>query len=119
MTWGNKVQIATALAVEGTELFSSLVSLNPGEQVHIEVECDFPASPTDNLVVAAYATLDDTSENWDDTAFLQFEIDKGTDPNKVAFIVSGFYKFRLGFVRAGGSQTLTTDAWIRKDGVNI
>lgn len=119
MGWGSKTQVASSLSVAGTEQYTDDITLNPGEQVHIQVKADFPGSPTDNLVVSGYGTLDDSSEVWDDTAFLKFEIDNGTDPNHVALVISGFYKFKLGFIRSGSTDTITVDAWIRKDGVSI
>lgn len=119
MSWSSKTQIITAASVAGTETFSSSVTLNPGEVAHVEVEADFPASPTDELVVALYGTLDDSSENWDDTALLKFNMEYSPDPNKMSFVVAGLYKFRLGVVRTGSTDTITVDAYYRKDGVNI
>jgi hypothetical protein len=119
MAWLDKLKIEDAASVAGTELFSDAVQPNAGEQVHVEVEADFPATPTDDLLVRLYATLDDTSENWDDTPVLEFAIDNGTDPNKVSFIVSGLYKWRLGFIRDGSTDTITVNAWIRRDGVSL
>lgn len=120
MAWGSKSQIATSSSVAGTELFSSAVTLNPGELAHCEVEANFPATPSDDLLVRVYGTLDATSESWDETPIYEFAIDKDlADPNKASFIVSGLYKFRLGFIRDGTSDTIVTDAWYRKDGVNL
>ena len=119
MGWGSKTQIMTSQSVAGTELFSDAVDLNPGEVAHVEVEADFPGSPTDNLVVAVYGTLDASSENWDDTALFSFEIDNGTDPNKASFIVSGVYRFRVGCVRSGSTDTITTNIYQRRDGVDL
>ena len=120
MAWGNKTQIANALSITATEVFSDSFTLNPGESAHVQVEADFPASPTDDLEVRLYGTLDESSENWDDTV-LQYlgTLDKGTDPNAMSFIVSGIYKGRIGFKRSGSTDTITVNAWLRKDGVNI
>lgn len=119
MSWGSKNQIITSQSVSGTEVFSSAVTCNPGSEQHVEVEADFPASPTDNLLVRLYGTLDASSENWDDTPIFEFSIDNGTDPNKVSFQVSGLYKWRLGVVRDGSTDTITVDAWYRDDGVSL
>ena len=120
MSWGSKTQIATSLSVSTTELFSDAFTLNPGESAHVQVEADFPTTPTDDLEVRLYGTLDESSENWDDTA-LQYlgTLDKGTDPNAMSFIVSGVYKARLGFKRSGTTNTIVVNAWIRKDGVSL
>lgn len=119
MSWGNKTQIMSDVAVAGTEQFSGVVLLTPGETAHVEVEADFPAGPTDELVVALYGTLDDSAENWDDTPITKFNISNTPDPNKVSFVVSGVYKFRLGCVRSGSTDTITTNAYYRKDGVDL
>ena len=120
MSWGNKTQIATSLSAAATEVFSDAITLNPGESAHVQVVADFPETPTDDLEVRLYGTLDESSENWDDTP-LQYlgTLDKGTDPNAFSCIVSGIYKGRLGFKRSGATDTITVNAWIRKDGVSL
>lgn len=119
MAWGSKTQIENAAAVEGTELFSDIVSLNPGESALIQVVGN-SGGTTDSLIISVYATLDDSSENWDTVAIFKFELDctDGND-NDVSFIVSGLYRSRLGFVRNGSTDTITTDAWERKDGISL
>lgn len=119
MAWGSKTQIANALSVAGTELFSDAVSLTPGELSHIQVIGNSNGT-TDNLVISVYTTLDDSSENWDTVPLMQFELDctDGND-NDVAFIMSGVYKFRIGFVRSGSTDTITTNAYSREDGVDL
>jgi len=118
MSWGAKTQIASALAVAGTELFSTAVVLNPGELTHIQVVGN-SGGTTDNLVISVYGTLDASAENWDTVAIMSFELDctDGND-NDVSFTLSGLYKFRIGFIRSGSSDTIDTDAWVRKDGVD-
>lgn len=119
MPWGAKTQIATGLAVAGTELFSSAITLNPGESADIQIKGN-SSGTTDNLVISAYGTLDASTENWDTVPFFQFALDctDGND-NDVSFVVNNKYKFRLGFVRDGNSDTITTNAWERKDGINV
>ena len=78
------------------------------------------STPTDGMVVAVYRTLDDTTESWDDTAVLEFVIDKGTDPNKLSFLLSGGYKHRIGVRRDGTTDTHTSaDMSFRLDGVSL
>jgi hypothetical protein len=89
--------------------FTTFIQLEPNERAHVEVEIDFPVSAADDAVVTVEATLDASTENWDDTPVLQFAIDEGTDPNKKAFILEGHYKYRIGVERiSGGSDTLTS-----------
>jgi hypothetical protein len=119
MSWASKTQIATSLSVAGTEQFSSSFTLSPGESAQVQVKGDFPASPTDDLLIKVYGTLDDSSEEWDKAPLMQFRLSKGTDPNVISFLIQGFYKARLGFIRSGSTDTITTDAWIRKDGISL
>lgn len=120
MAWQDK-QTATQLTSITTEqFFDQTPSLNPRELCHVQIEIDFPASPTDDAVVSLYGTLDDSSENWDDTPFRQLAISKDTDPNAVSFTVGGVYKFRVGVKRSGTTDTITSaDMAFRKDGVSL
>ena len=119
MAWGSKTQIENAASVAGTELFSDKVSLNPGELSHVQVVGNSNGT-TDNLVISVYSTLDASTENYDTAPLYQFILDcsDGND-NDVSFIVSGVYAFRLGFVRDGSTDTITTNAWSRLDGVSL
>ena len=119
MACGSKTQIENAASVAGTELFSDAVTLTPGELSDIQVIGN-SSGTTDSLEIKAYGTLDASSENWDTVPFFSFVLDctDGND-NDVSFQVSGKYKFRLGFVRDGSTDTITTNAWSRKDGVSL
>jgi hypothetical protein len=48
-----------------------------------------------------YTTLDDTSEVWDLIPMMEFLIENTTDPNRISFLVTGVYKFRVGVRRSG------------------
>jgi len=78
------------------------------EGAHVTVDADFPASPTNNLVVEVRASLD--GSNYDDTPLYKFEIDKGIDPHQVSFIFKDVAHFKLYCYRAGGTQTITVTA---------
>ena len=119
MAWGSKTQIATGLSVAGTELFSSEVTLNPGELVHIQIVGN-SGGTTDNLDIAIYTTLDDSTENWDTVPLTSLQLDctDGND-NDVSIPLSGIYRFRIGFIRSGSTDTITTNAWYRADGVSL
>ena len=119
MAWGSKTSATQLTNITTEQFFDQTPTLNPRELCHCEVDANFPASPTDNLAVSVYATLDASSEDWDDTPLMQFEVDNGTDPNKVSFVVMGIYKFRIGVKRSGTTDTITSaDFSYRKDGVS-
>jgi hypothetical protein len=43
-----------------------------------------------------YTTLDDTSEVFDLIPMMEFLIENTTDPNRISFLVTGVYRFRVG-----------------------
>ena len=120
MAWGSKTSSTQLSSITTEQFFSQTPTLNPGETAHVQIGCDFPASPTDNLIVAVYGTLDASSESWDSVPLLEFEIDNGTDQPDAAFLVSGVYKFRVGARRSGTTDTITSaDMAHRVDGVAL
>lgn len=120
MAWAGK-QSATQLTNITTEqFFNTLIALLPREIVHVQVDVDFPGTPVDDLILALYATLDDSSENWDDTPFREIAVPNTPDPNAVSFSVAAVYKFRVGARRSGSTDTITTaDLSYRKDTVDL
>ena len=62
----------------------------------MQVSVDFPGSPTDHAIIAVYTTLDDSSEVWDLIPMMEFLIENTIDPNRISFLVTGVYKFRVG-----------------------
>lgn len=119
MAWGSKTNSTQLTNITTEQFFSQTPSLNPGEVCHVEVEYNPVASPTDDLVVAVYGTLDDSSENWDDEPIIEFTIPNDNDPNKRSFVVAGIYKFRVGVRRSGTTDTITSaDMSHRLDGVS-
>lgn len=120
MAWGSKTSATQLTSITTIQYFDSVPTLDPGEWAHVQVDVNFPATPTDHAVVQVFTTLDDSSENWDDTPLHEFQIDKGTDPNAVSFLVSGVYKFRVGVKRSGSTDTLTSaDLAYRLSGVAV
>jgi len=112
--WSNKAQIMSDVSVAGTELFSSAVVLEDEEVAHVQVKADFPGTPTDDLTVSVYGTLDESSENWDTKYHAQYTIEKEIDPNSFSIVVKDLRKFRIGCVRSGSTDTITVNAYYRK-----
>lgn len=130
MAWGSKAQIATSLAVNNTadadtqypSFVSSAVTLNPGETAQIQIVAAFPATTTNDLGIRVVTTLDDATETWDDIAFMPVaSIGRAASTTfERTIIVLGVYKFRVEFRKMGtASETITVDAYVRKDGVSI
>ena len=202
MAWGSR-QDATQRTSITSEVFfeSGEVGLSPGEAADVQVGCEFPATPTDNLVAAVYSShydvktfvdgdvnttneqitvtghgykdeagpvrlyssgtlpsgLAEDTDYWinvvdantitlattkngsavditaasgggthtiqpprDVVPILEFEIDNGSDPSSVSFLVSGSYRFLVSVRRSGATDTITNaDMSYRLDGVSL
>jgi hypothetical protein len=119
MAWGSDTAATQLSSITTEQFFDQVPTLNPRETAQVQVSVDFPASPTDHAVVAVYTTLDDTSEVWDLIPMMEFLLENTTDPNRISFLVTGVYKFRVGVRRSGSTDTITSaDLSLRKDGVN-
>jgi len=117
MSWAAKTKIANALSVEGTELYSDAVTLKSDETAHVQITGDFPTVATDNLLIRVYTTLDASSETFDTTSVItELTLSKDTDPGAISFSINGVYKFRLGLIRSGSTDTITANAWVRTNG---
>lgn len=129
MSWGAKTQIATGLSVNNTgdadsqypSFASSATTLNPGESAHVQIVAAFPGTTTNDLGFRVVTTLDDTTEVWDDIAFVAGSIGRAASTTfERTILVSGCYKFRLEFRKLGtAAETITVDAYVRTDGVSV
>ena len=96
MAWGSDTAATQLSSITTEQFFNQIPTLNPRETAHCQVSVDFPGSPTDHVIVAVYTTLDDSSEVWDIIPMMEFLIQNTTDPNRISFLVTGVYKFRVG-----------------------
>ena len=89
------------------QFFDDQPQADPNEIVDIEIDIDFPVTPTDDGIVAVFGTLDGGTD-FDDTARMEFVIDSAVaDPNQAGFQTFGIYQFRVGVRRSGTTDTLT------------
>lgn len=122
MSWASEVAATQLVDITAEQFFSfaasTNITLNPRELIHVEVDVDFPGSPTDDAVISVYGSLDGGTD-YDDTPAMQFAIDSDTDPNQASFVVVGLYSFRIGIKRSGTTDTIPfANARHRKDGVS-
>lgn len=125
MAWGADTSLGTALTTvdNTTEEFippTGGISLNPRESAHIQLTIDNESgSVTDALECRVYTTLDDTTEEWDETPFMAFTVEPGgIAAEQYSFMLAGCYKFRLGFLSAGATDLYSVSGQYRKDGVS-
>ena len=96
-----------------TESFSSDVNLetNGYEGAHLVVEIDYDASPTDEVKIKLYGSLD--GSNYDDTPVWEMQGDKNTDPQQLSFIIKDLAYFRIGVQQAGSTDSHNVRAYVR------
>lgn len=108
--WGSSTQIEGSgdgyTTLSGTTMeYSADVDLETSgyEGAHVIVEVNFDGTPTDDVKVSVWGSLDGT--NYDDVAMCQFTIDNATDPAQVSFIVRDVAHFRVGFQQTGSTDS--------------
>ena len=96
-----------------TEECSSDVDLetNGYEGAHVIVEIDYDATPTDEVKIKLYGSLD--GSNYDDTPIWEMQGDKSVDPQQLSFIVKDLAHFRLGFQQTGSTDSHNVRAYVQ------
>lgn len=121
MAWGSKTSATQITGINSTtvQYFNQNITLNPGEIAHVQVTSTYGGT-TDDMVYYVESTLDDSSENWDTTAYMSFTMSSGSVAavDDRSFLVSGVYKARVGVASSGTTDSHTADMSFRKDGVS-
>lgn len=96
-----------------TESFSSDVDLetNGYSGSHIIVEMDYDATPTDEVEISVYGSLDGT--NYDDTPIFAQQGDHDTDPQQLSFVVMDLLHFRIGSKQTGSTDSHNVRAYVQ------
>lgn len=96
-----------------TEEYSADVDLetNGYEGAHVTVEIDYDATPTDEVKIKLYGSLD--GSNYDDTPIWEMQADKGVDPQQLSFIIKDLAHFRLGFQQTGSTNSHNVRAYVQ------
>jgi hypothetical protein len=116
--WASQTQIIGTgdgwMTLSGTtESYSSDVNLetNGYEGAHVIVEIDYDVSPTDEVKIKLYGSLD--GSNYDDTPVCQIQGDKSTDPQQLSFIVKDLAHFRIGVQQTGSTDSHNVRAYVQ------
>jgi len=96
-----------------TEEYSADVDLetNGYEGAHVIVEINYDASPTDEVNIKLYGSLDGT--DYDDTPIWEIQGDKSVDPQQLSFIIKDLAHFRLGFQQTGATNSHDVRAYVQ------
>ncbi len=106
--WGSDTALTTQTAIDNsTEEFMGTIDLATSLSAHIQLEIDNESgSITDDVIISVYSTLDASAEVFDDVAFQTFTVTPtGIALERLSFVVSGVYKFRIGALSDGATDT--------------
>lgn len=122
MVWSDKTNFTAQSGINNTtEEFLEAVTMNPYEQCDVQllIDNEHASVVTDAVIISVYATLDVSSEQWDTVPFMQFNHKPATvSAEYLSFVVAGVYKFRIGVLSAGATNTYTVDGSYRLNGVS-
>lgn len=96
-----------------TESYSSDVDMetNGYEGAHVIVEINYDATPTDDVTIKLYGSLD--GANYDDTAIWEMQADNSVDPQQLSFIVRDLAHFRIGVQQTGSTDSHDVRAYVQ------
>lgn len=96
-----------------TEFFSSDIDLetNGYEASHLIVEMDYDVTPTDEIEIAIYGSLDGT--NYDDTPIFSQRGDHDIDPQQLSIVIRDLLHFRIGVKQTGSTDSHDVRAYVQ------
>lgn len=96
-----------------TESYSSDVDLetNGYEGAHVTVEINYDGSPTDEVKVRLYGSLD--GSNYDDTPIWEMEGDSNVDPQQLSLVIKDLAHFRIGVQQTGSTDSHDVRAYVQ------
>ena len=96
-----------------TESYSSDVDLETDGYTgaHLVVEIDYDSSPTDEVKMKLYGSLD--GSNYDDTPIWEMQGDKSVDPQQLSFIVKDLAHFRISAQQTGSTDSHNVRAYVQ------
>ncbi len=116
--WATQSQITGSgdgyITLSGTtESYSSDVDLetNGYEGAHVIVEINYDATPTDEVKIKLYGSLDGT--NYDDTPIWEMQADNGTNLQQLSFIIKDLAHFRIGVQQTGSTDSHDVRAYVQ------
>ena len=116
--WGSPSQIIGTgdgyVTLSGTtESYSTNIDMetNGYEGAHVTVEIDHDSSPTDEVKIKLYGSLD--GSNYDDTPILEMQGDKSVDPQQLSFIIKDLAHVRIGVQQTGSTDSHNVRAYVQ------
>ncbi len=96
-----------------TEIYSSDIDMVTDglDGAHLIVEIDYDDTPTDQVKIKLYGSLNGT--DYDDTPIWEMQGDKSFDPQQLSFIIKDMAHFRIGVQQTGSTNSHNVRAYIR------
>lgn len=96
-----------------TESYSSDVDLetNGYEGAHVVVEINYDGTPTDEVKIKLYGSLD--GSNYDDTPIWEMQGDKSVHPQQLSFVVKDLAHLRIGVQQTGSTDSDDVRAYVQ------
>lgn len=96
-----------------TEEYSAAVDMVTSgfEAAHVIVEINYDATPTDEVKIKLYGSLDGT--NFDDTPIWEMQGDNSVDPQQLSFIIKELAHFRIGLQQTGSTNSHDVRAYVQ------
>ncbi|MFH1716956.1 MAG: hypothetical protein ABIF19_06365 [Planctomycetota bacterium] len=96
-----------------TESYSSDVDMetNGYEGAHVTVEINYDVTPTDEVKIKLYGSLDGV--NYDDTPIWEMQGDNSVDPQQLSFIVRDLAHFRIAIQQTGSTDNHDVRAYVQ------
>lgn len=96
-----------------TESYSSDIDMetNGYSGAHVIVEMDYDPTPTDNVEISIYGSLDGT--NYDDSPIFSQQGDKAIDPQQLSFVIMDVLHFRVGVKQTGSTNSHNVRAYVQ------
>lgn len=116
--WASQSQVIGSsdsyVTLSGTaESYSCDVDLetNGYEGAHVTVEINYDGTPTDEVSIKLYGSLD--GSNYDDTPIWEMQGDKSVDPQQLSFVIKDLAHFRIGVQQAGSTDSHDVRAYVQ------
>lgn len=117
--WASQAQIIgtgdSYVTLSGTtESFSSDVDLETSghEGAHVVIDINFDATPTDDVEISLYGSLDGSS--YDVTPLWSMLADRAVDPESLSFIIKDLAHFRIGVKQTGATNSHDVRAYAQR-----
>jgi hypothetical protein len=96
-----------------TESYSDNVDMetNGYEGAHVIIEIAYDDTPTDEVIIRLYGSLDGST--FDTNPIWEIQGDKTIDPQRLSFVIKDLANFRIGVVQDTGTDSHDVRAYIQ------